>query len=198
MAERRTGLAGGTGVALVEIAAGEDANAEGGEETGADGVEVDVAIGHDAAIGLDGDFVAPASAGQEGKAGGGGGTGDGQGADLARRCGGPGARSPRGNSRSCSGAMAKERRREVSKPGPLASRPVSVRRNRAAPMTRMREKATCRVTMHLRRRTPPKPVPARSRSEEIRQSRPAWRAGARPLRRPAARLARKAKASRRG
>ena len=77
-----TDLAGGTGVALVEIAAGEDANAEGGEETGADGVEVDAAIGHDAAIGLDGHFVAPGAAGEEGKSGSGGGTGGGQGADL--------------------------------------------------------------------------------------------------------------------
>ena len=64
-----TDLAGGTGVALVEIAAGEDADAEGGEETGADGVEVDVAIGHDAAIGLDGHWVAPASAGEERQSG---------------------------------------------------------------------------------------------------------------------------------
>src|SRR6202043_126520 len=47
----------GTGVALVEIAAGEEANAEGGEETGAHGVEVDGAIAHDAAIGLDGRIV---------------------------------------------------------------------------------------------------------------------------------------------
>ena len=65
MAERRTALAGGPGVALVEIAAGEDADAEGGEETGADGVEVDVAIGHDAAIGLNGHWVVPAAAGEE-------------------------------------------------------------------------------------------------------------------------------------
>ena len=77
--------------------------------------------------------------------------------------------------------MAKERRLDVSKPGPLASRPVSVRRNRAAPMTRMREKATWRVTIILRRRTPPKPVPPRSRSELTTLSPPAWRAGARPL-----------------
>src|SRR5215470_2998264 len=54
-----TDFACGTGVALVEIAAGEDANAEGGEETRADGVEVDAAIAHGAAIGLDGHFVAP-------------------------------------------------------------------------------------------------------------------------------------------
>src|SRR5206468_12274108 len=77
-----TDLAGGTGVALVEIAAGEDANAEGGEETGADGVEVDAAIAHDASIGLDGHFVAPGAAGEESKSSGGGGTGGGQGADL--------------------------------------------------------------------------------------------------------------------
>ena len=87
--------------------------------------------------------------------------------------------------------MAKERRLDVSKPGPLASRPVSVRRNRAAPMRRMREKATWRVTIALRRRTPPKPVPPRSRSELTRLSPPAWRAGARPLSRPAAMLAKK-------
>ena len=77
-----TDLAGGKGVALVEIAAGEEANAEGGEETGADGVEIDDAIGHDAAIGLHGHFVAPGAAGEEGKSGSGGGTGGGQGADL--------------------------------------------------------------------------------------------------------------------
>ena len=48
---------------LVKIAAGEDANAAGGEETRADGVEVDAAIAHGAAIGLDGHFVAPCAAG---------------------------------------------------------------------------------------------------------------------------------------
>src|ERR1043166_5344024 len=64
--------------------------------------------------------------------------------------------------------MAKERRLDVSKPGPLASRPVNVRRNRAAPMRRIREKATWRVTIALRRRTPPKPVPPRPRGELIR------------------------------
>ncbi|SPF37665.1 hypothetical protein SBA4_2040009 [Candidatus Sulfopaludibacter sp. SbA4] len=77
-----TDLAGGTGVALVEIAAGEEANAEGGEETGADGVEVDAAIAHDAPIGLDRRIVAPGTAGEEGKSGSGGGTDGGQGADL--------------------------------------------------------------------------------------------------------------------
>ena len=91
--------------------------------------------------------------------------------------------------------MAKERTSSVSNPGPLASKPASVRTNRAAPMTRMRERATCTVTMHLRSRTPPKAVPPRSRSEEIRLPEPAWSAGARPLRSPAAKLAKKAKAS---
>jgi hypothetical protein len=77
-----TDLAYGKGVALVEIAAGEEANAEGREETGADGVEIDDAIGHGAVIGLHSHFVAPGAAVEEGKSGGGGGTGGGQGADL--------------------------------------------------------------------------------------------------------------------
>src|SRR5207253_2145343 len=77
-----TDLACGTGVALVEFAAGEEANAEGGEEIGADRVEVDGAIAHSAAIGLDGHFVAPGAAGEKGKSGCGGGTRGGQGADL--------------------------------------------------------------------------------------------------------------------
>src|SRR5258706_5888595 len=64
-----TDLAGGTDVSLVEIAAGEKADAEGGEETGTDGVEVDAAIGHEAAIGLQGHFVAPVAAGEHCKSG---------------------------------------------------------------------------------------------------------------------------------
>jgi hypothetical protein len=77
-----TDLAYGKGVALVEIAAGEEANAEGREETGADGVEIDDAIAHVAVIGLHGHFVAPGAAGEEGKSGSGGGAGGGE----ARTC----------------------------------------------------------------------------------------------------------------
>jgi len=76
MAERRPVSPAGR-MSLVEVAAGEDVDAEGGEEAGADGVLVDVAIGHDAVASLDGERVAPASAGQEGVANDGGGAGDG-------------------------------------------------------------------------------------------------------------------------
>src|SRR5208282_5934102 len=44
-----TDLAYGKGGALIEIAAGEEANAQGREETGADGVEIDNAIANGAA-----------------------------------------------------------------------------------------------------------------------------------------------------
>ena len=56
-------LARGTDVATVEVAAGNDADAKGGEEAGANGVLVDVAIGYDPATRLDDERVAPASAG---------------------------------------------------------------------------------------------------------------------------------------
>ena len=47
-------------------------------------------------------------------------------------------------------------------------------------------KAICAVTIAFRSRTPPNAVPLRSLSEEISTRRPACRAGAKPLRTPAA------------
>src|SRR5207249_39601 len=52
------------------------------EETGADGVEVYIAVSDAAAIGLHGHHIGPVAAGEQCKSGNGGGTGDGQGADL--------------------------------------------------------------------------------------------------------------------
>jgi hypothetical protein len=50
--------------AVAAFPAGEDANAEGREKTGTEVIEVDYA-GCDAALGLDGDGIVPAPAGQE-------------------------------------------------------------------------------------------------------------------------------------
>jgi hypothetical protein len=49
----------------------------------------------------------------------------------------------------------------------------------------MRVSVICAVTINLRRRTPLKPVPARSRSDDASDRRPACHAGARPLKTPA-------------
>ena len=87
--------------------------------------------------------------------------------------------------------MAKETRLEVSKPGPLASSPVERAQEQRGADDEDQGEGHLQRDDALRRRTPPKPVPPRSRSELIRLSPPAWRAGARPLRRPAARLAKK-------
>ncbi len=83
------------------------------------------------------------------------------------------------------------------KPGPFAISASSVRTNKAAPMTSVKVKAICAVTMVFRSRTPPNAVPPRSRSDDTSDRRPECHAGARPLKTPAATVARNANSKRR-
>ena len=64
-------------------------------------------------------------------------------------------------------------------------------------MTSVKVRAICVMTMVLRSCTPRNAVPARSRSDDMTERRPACQAGARPLNTPDARLAATAKSSRR-
>ena len=85
----------------------------------------------------------------------------------------------------------------MANPGPLSMSAFKVRTNNAAPTTRINVRAICNVTMALRRRTAPKAVPPRSRSDSANERRPACKAGAKPLKIPAAMLTRNANSRRR-
>ena len=93
--------------------------------------------------------------------------------------------------------MPNETRLEVAKPGPFAISASRVRTNNAAPMTSIKVKAICAVTMTFRSRTPPNAVPPRSRSDDTSDRRPDCQAGARPLKTPAATLTANANSNRR-
>ena len=59
------GLAHRPGVAFVEVSPGDDSDSERREESGADRIQIDIAIGDDSLIGLNRHGVVPASAGQQ-------------------------------------------------------------------------------------------------------------------------------------
>ena len=61
----RAGLARRPGVAFVEVSPGDDSDSEGREESGADRIQIDIAIGDDSLIRLNRHGVVPASAGQQ-------------------------------------------------------------------------------------------------------------------------------------
>ena len=197
MAERGPVLPDGKGVAVIEIAAGQDANPEGGEKTGADGVEIDDAIGHEAAIGLDGHVVGPVpplrranrAAAEELTAG--------SGANLLVEA----AHQARGIGFGIAILRGSDSEREEA--GGIEAGPFGEQTGERAQKQRGANEenegeghleGNDRTCGGGRRRS--RCRPARG-AKLTRLSPPAWRAGARPLKRPAAMLATNAKASRR-
>ena len=141
IAERAAGLAHRPGVAFVEVPPGDDSDSEGCKESGADRIQVDVAIGDDSLVGLNRHGVVPASTSQQLEA------------RHGRRLGARGSTDFVVNAANqlacfCPGVAVSNADRCRTRPGWMWQIPAlwpsvlsSVRTNNAAPITRINVKA---------------------------------------------------------